>query len=733
MSEDTNFVNTEEIIDNTTSQDTRNDTDNEVVDRSRANLDDFSVILGDSENISSESDLDEESTEEEINFDIDLDTMRVRSNMVLNNYQRISATYGYAIFVENTALKLTLGNVLLSGQRIFGIKNSFVDITTVGLEMSWDCWEKEDLDYESTLVMKITEGSEFTGCFNKYNRVEVGNISVTVDNSSRWYLTGDSYIEEFNIEDHSRVTLNGYNIYVRTKVKEDEYIYRKWVQYPPKMIAQDTGYDSKGVPKNKVLKVIKYEYLPPKNERYKSYIYFCYDRMQLYLYQSLYTDPFCIIEELPANPVESMLYITTEGKMYTYYSGMRTFIGEVEKNTEDVPDPDQIALLKQAGTVYFMNAESRYLDVQSRTIQLPFQNGEYILSLSLGADLRIDDHTVIKYNPNTEQFYIAGQDYQFEDKLNNVGKYSGFLTETAETYMDGNTFRSYVSISDAAGNGIEVLDSGGLYVDVSDLASQEKYEQIVKSFNTYKIIIDNYMADLVEAVTACTGEVTADVINTKIATALVEYSDLIDEALANYDELHTIIEDIENRIITQLRVAIEEDRTAIYGIINKSRWDVYDGDDPYVPPESDVPDVSGSWSDTDKAAILRWFRSYVRYNREEHYDYGRADVFGFTEKEHWLLGRVLSYDLPSLGNPDTDKYYVYLSEDPEGEEPLPTTGETAPVYFVINILESNRIYKVYKWYDDEFHIVYDGSITTINDLPEEEEESEDPENPSEEP
>jgi hypothetical protein len=380
-----------------------------------------------------------------------------------------------------------------------------------------------------------------------------------------------------------------------------------------------------------------------------------------------------------------------------------------------------------------MNAESRYLDAQSRTIQLPFQNGEYILSLSLGADLRIDDHTVIKYNPNTEQFYIAGQDYQFEDKLNNVGKYSGFLTETAETYMDGNTFRSYVSISDAANNGIEVLDSGGLFVDVSDLASQEKYEQIVQSFNTYKIIIDNYMADLVEAVTACTGEVTADVINTKIATALVEYSDLIDEALANYDELHTIIEDIENRIITQLRVAIEEDRTAIYGIINKSRWDVYDGEDPYVPPESDVPDVSGSWSDTDKAAILRWFRSYIRYNREEHYDYGRADVFGFTEKEHWLLGRVLSYDLPSLGNPDTDKYYVYLSEDPEGEEPLPTTGETAPVYFVINILESNRIYKVYKWYDDEFHMVYDGSITTINDLPEEEEESEDHENPSEEP
>ena len=399
----------------------------------------------------------------------------------------------------------------------------------------------------------------------------------------------------------------------------------------------------------------------------------------------------------------------------------RTFIGEVERNTEDVPDPDQIALLKQAGTVYFMNAESRYLDVQSRTIQLPFQNGEYILSLSLGADIRIDDHTVIRYNPNTEQFYIAGQEYQYDDRLNNIGRYTGYVTETTETYMDGDTFRAYVSVSDKENNGIQIADTGGLFVDTSDLASQEKYVELVKSFNNYKIIIDRYMAELVEAVNECTHEVTPDVINTKIVEALVQYEETIDEAIANYDELHEIILGVEERLNQALRDAIEDDRAEIFGIINQARWGYYDDTDPYVPPVTDVEDVSDEWAPEEKAAILKWFRSYVRFNREDHGDYGGPnDIFGICEKERWLLSRVLAYDLPSLGNPNRDGYLTYLSEDPTAEEGMPETGQTAPVYFVINITQSNRIYKVYKWYDNEFHIIYDGSITSISNIPEEE-------------
>ena len=716
MNEDTKIINSEEIIDNTASQDIINDANNEVVNRSRAKIKKNSVILGDTLNILSEGENTEDDT---INFDIDLDTMRTRSNAKIDNYQRISASYGYAIFIENTALKLELGNVLLSGKKIFGIKNSFLDITLKGLEMSWNVEDNEDLDFESTLVFKITEGSEFTGSFNRYNRINIGNISVRIDGSSYWTLSNDCYLEEFIYEDKTRINLNGYNIFVRTK-KGEEWVYQKWVQYEPEMISRDTGYDSRGVPNTKILKVIPYQYLPPKAERYKSYIYFCYDRMQLYLYQSLYTDPYCIIEDLPEYPVESMLYITTAGKMYTYYGSRRTFIGEVEKNEEGVPDPAQVELLKQSGTIFFMNAESRYLDAQTRTIQLPFQNGQYILSLSLGADLLIDDHTVIKYNPAKEQFYIAGQDYQYEDKLNNVGKYSGYHTETAETFMDGNTFRTYVSVSDYPNNGLQVLDTGGLYVDVSDLASQEKYEKIVQAFNTYKIIIDRYMEQLVEAVNECTGEVTADIINNKINSALEEYESIIDSAISDYNDLKEAIQTIEENIYSQLRSTLDNDRNEIYEVINRSRWSYFDPETkPYEPPEVDVEDVSGEWLVKDKANILKWFRSYVKFYREEYYDYGGAsDVFGINEKERWLLSRVLAYDLPSLGDPDRNGYKVYLSEEPDGRDPLPSTGTEDPVYFVINILNSNRIYKVYKWYDNAFHTVYDGSTTAINNITE---------------
>lgn len=712
MSEETRIIDTEEIIDNTPSQDINNDTDTEVVIPSDAKNEENSVITRANVYLASE-DPSTEDSEEEINWDINEDRVRVRSDAVINNYQRISATYGYAIFIENTALKLELGHVFLSGKRLFGIKNSFLELTLTDLEFAWDVIDEEDFDYESTLVLKITNGAEFTGSFNKFNDYKVGNISVEIDNSSRWYLTADSYLDRFVIDDVSRIDLNGHYIYYREKDAEGKYYWQKWVQYPPEMISDDTGYDSYGVPKTKVLQVIKYEDLLPPNERRKSYIYFVYDKMQLYFYQSLYTDPFCIIEQLPKYPVENMLYITTEGKMYTYYSAHRTFIGEVEKNTEDIPDPMQIALIKQAGTVFFMNAESRYLDMQSRTIQLPFQNGNYILSLSLGADLRIDEHTVIKYNPNQEQFYIAGQDYQFEDKLNNVGKFDGYVTETTETFMDGYTFRTDVSVSDKANNGLEIAETGGLYVDVSDLASQDKYVGIVQAFNTYKTIIDRYMDELVEAVNECTGEVTADIINNKIIQALNEYEGTITQAMADYDELHDIIIDIEDRLVAGVRAALEDDRAEIYNLINQARWGYFNGEEGYVPTSSSLPDYSLTWDSSTLSSILNWFRKYVKFYRRTYGDYGGSiDLYGLKEKEHWLQERIFAYDLPTLGDVNRDGYYYYISRDQVTPTQFPEVGEEGPVYFIINIVGDNRIYQVLKWINNQYEIIYDGSELT---------------------
>ena len=42
---------------------------------------------------------------------------------------------------------------------------------------------------------------------------EIGTVSVTLDSTSTWTLTGDTYITEFN-GDASNVISNGYTLYI---------------------------------------------------------------------------------------------------------------------------------------------------------------------------------------------------------------------------------------------------------------------------------------------------------------------------------------------------------------------------------------------------------------------------------------------------------------------------------------------------------------------------------------
>ena len=73
----------------------------------------------------------------------------------------------------------------------------------------------------STLTLSLTEGSSFEGTFSgeiinsKGDTVstEVGSVSVTLDETSTWTLTDDTYITEFN-GDLSQVDMNGYMLYV---------------------------------------------------------------------------------------------------------------------------------------------------------------------------------------------------------------------------------------------------------------------------------------------------------------------------------------------------------------------------------------------------------------------------------------------------------------------------------------------------------------------------------------
>ena len=73
----------------------------------------------------------------------------------------------------------------------------------------------------STLTLNLSDGSAFTGSVSgeitnakgETVSTEVGTVSVTLDSTSTWTLTGDSYVTEFN-GDASNVISNGYTLYV---------------------------------------------------------------------------------------------------------------------------------------------------------------------------------------------------------------------------------------------------------------------------------------------------------------------------------------------------------------------------------------------------------------------------------------------------------------------------------------------------------------------------------------
>ena len=67
------------------------------------------------------------------------------------------------------------------------------------------------VDDISTLDMTLSDGCAFTGTINSTG--DAGEVNVTLDSSSTWTLTGDSYITSFD-GDLSQINANGYQLYV---------------------------------------------------------------------------------------------------------------------------------------------------------------------------------------------------------------------------------------------------------------------------------------------------------------------------------------------------------------------------------------------------------------------------------------------------------------------------------------------------------------------------------------
>ena len=140
----------------------------------------------------------------------------------------LTSKNGHVFHVTNTNAVITLDNVEIVNE----------DEDNVLISVCDDGWSggsnRAELDASaqnlsgavlvgdnSSLDLNLTNGSSLEGCIEgkitnakgKTVSDETGNVTITLDESSTWSLTGDSYVTEFN-GNAENVTGNGYTLYV---------------------------------------------------------------------------------------------------------------------------------------------------------------------------------------------------------------------------------------------------------------------------------------------------------------------------------------------------------------------------------------------------------------------------------------------------------------------------------------------------------------------------------------
>lgn len=317
----------------------------------------------------------------------------------------------------------------------------------------------------------------------------------------------------------------------------------------------------------KILRVCTSEFLPSLTDRTSDYVYFVYDKMEIYLGKNNYTDPYCIVESVPDNAVEGMLYITLDGYLKTRLDSNIIEIGQIESE-------DQIEILKQAGTTYFMKAEYRYLDLQTRTIILPFQNGSYQLSVSAAADLMIDENTVIYYNPQSGCFEITGDTVDISNNTFNGLK--GSETSTVRTTVSTGSIVSNLKVSSAEGNILKIFGNG-LYANVGEVVNSEDLDNLVLLYSNYKVSVEAYMNELRQEMEDKGFNLTEEGLAAKILAAMEEYKPTIEDMFAKYENIYEQLGLIRDASVNYADSLFLEAKNEIINYLNNitNAWETF--------------------------------------------------------------------------------------------------------------------------------------------------------------
>lgn len=287
----------------------------------------------------------------------------------------------------------------------------------------------------------------------------------------------------------------------------------------------------------KKLRVCLSKDLPLITDRDPQIIYFLYDKLTVFLGQNLYSDPYVIVEQMPSEPINGMLYFVLDGYVKVYIDYGVKEIAQIENN-------EQLELLKQAGTTFFVNAERRYLDLQRRIITLPYQNGSYELTVSAANNLILDKDTVIAFNTETNQFDIVGKRQDYD--LVFTSKYRGEDTNTASVKVLDNRISADIKISPGYDNILRFVKDG-LYASVSDRVPKKEFDNWKFEFQKYKSSMEGYLEELSKEIESTQSTISPETITIKIHEALENVYPEIDEAMLVFEDISLQLTEIEQR------------------------------------------------------------------------------------------------------------------------------------------------------------------------------------------
>ena len=316
----------------------------------------------------------------------------------------------------------------------------------------------------------------------------------------------------------------------------------------------------------KVLRICNSQDLPSYNNRNDNYIYFTYDNLNLYVGKSSqYAGLYAIVETLPEigpidKPVGEMFYITLDGDVNIYRNDAEdwTVIAQIESD-------DQKEYLEKAGTTFLLKSGHKYIDFQRKVLCLPYQNGEYQLSVNLDKPIMIDNQTIIVYNPETGRFEIDGGRYYDEFGRNpEIMKYTGVNTNSINTFIQNDHIHADVRISPKVGNMLRTR-TDGLYVPEKEFASLEEFNALVARTQAEVTAYERYMQDVADAMQNVDITLTDQTLTDKIEDEMSEYIPQIQEIVDHFEEaiehFHQLEEDltlyINNTVNTLYTTTIE--------------------------------------------------------------------------------------------------------------------------------------------------------------------------------